>query len=196
MADPLPLQITFRNMESSAAVEDRIRERVQRLERFNNRIIEVRVVVENPHKSSGSGKNPLGIAVEVEVPGRKLVSRSAEEVREAKGDVLLVVNEVFATMERQLDDEMDVRRGRVKEVRASAPTVGTIVRLFPDQSYGFVQISGGPDLYFTRNAVAGDAYDKLKVGDLVSYTEAPDEGPMGPQAHEVRRIAEGERKSP
>ena len=29
-----PVQIVFRNMESSAAIEDRIRERVQALERF------------------------------------------------------------------------------------------------------------------------------------------------------------------
>ena len=55
----LPLQITFRHMDSSDAVAARIRERVreraEELERFFDRIISCRVVVECPNPRQHQG---------------------------------------------------------------------------------------------------------------------------------------------
>lgn len=187
-----PLQITFRNMDSSAHVEDRVRERVARLDRFHNRITGVRVVVENPHKSAG-GKNPIGIAVEVEVPGKMIVAKGDEPVREARGDTLHVIVEVFDAIERQLDDYAEQRRGDIKGRNGETPAMGRVARLYPEQSYGFLEVAGSPDLYFTGNAVAGDAFDKLAVDDMVAFTKAPEEGPMGPQAQSVRKLGAEER---
>jgi ribosome-associated translation inhibitor RaiA len=45
----VPLQITFRHMDTSEAVAARIRERAEELERFFDRIISCRVVVECRH---------------------------------------------------------------------------------------------------------------------------------------------------
>jgi len=61
-----PLQIAFKNVESSASLETLIRERVERLQRFHPNITGARVVVEVPHRSPESGKLPLGIAVEID----------------------------------------------------------------------------------------------------------------------------------
>jgi hypothetical protein len=63
-----------------------------------------------------------------------------------------------------------------------------VVRLFPRQNYGFVEIDGSPELYFTRNAVVGGDFDELAVGMMVQVTRATDEGPMGPQASSVRLL--------
>jgi cold shock CspA family protein len=63
-----------------------------------------------------------------------------------------------------------------------------IVRLFPEQSYGFVEIDHSPELYFTRNAVVGGDFDELRVGMLVQVTRATEEGPMGPQASSIRLL--------
>ncbi len=46
----LPLQISFRNMKPSEAVEGRIREETAKLETFYKEIMHCRVVVELPHK--------------------------------------------------------------------------------------------------------------------------------------------------
>jgi hypothetical protein len=39
-----------------------------------------------------------------------------------------------------------------------------IVRLFPEQNYGFEEIDNSPELYFMRNAVLGGDLDELQVG--------------------------------
>jgi ribosome-associated translation inhibitor RaiA/cold shock CspA family protein len=184
-----PLQITFKNTESSEFLEARIRDRVERLERYNHAIIGCRVVVEVPHKSPGSGKVPLGISVEVEVPGRMLVAKGQEDMHEVKGDRTAIINRVFEAMERQLEDDSQVRRREVQD-SASTAEAGRIARLFPDQNYGFVEISGSPQLYFTENALSGLAFADLEEGMMVRVTRATTEGPMGPQASSVRRLAE------
>ena len=59
---------------------------------------------------------------------------------------------------------------------------------FRDEGYGFVELKGAPDLYFSRSVVAGDDFDALDVGTMVQVTMAVAEGPMGPQAVSVRRL--------
>lgn len=180
-----PLQLSFRNMDSSPALENAIRERVSRLEDFHSNIIGCRVVAEVPHRSSAGHKPPLALSVEVEVGGRPLiVAKDNEARREAKNDQLAVVTHVFEAVERQLRDTADVQRHRVKHSAAEGET-GVVLRLFPDQGYGFVQVGNGSDLYFTRNAVAGGNFDRLSEGTMVQVTQATGEGPMGPQASSV-----------
>lgn len=184
-----PLQVVFKDTESSEFVENHIRERVAKLERFHPHIISCRVVVEIPHKASGSGKNPLGLLVEVEVPGKQLIAKASDDMRESKGDRTAVMNRTFDAMQRQLDDDSRIRRKQVKH-HESAGLTGTVARLFPEQDYGFIEMAGQPDLYFTRNIVSGSGFDRLEVGMAVVVTPAASEGPMGPQASSVQRLGE------
>ncbi|MFO7580262.1 MAG: HPF/RaiA family ribosome-associated protein [Nitrosomonas halophila] len=46
----IPLEITFRNMDPSAAVEARLREKAEKLERFHDHIMSCRIVVEAPQR--------------------------------------------------------------------------------------------------------------------------------------------------
>ena len=66
-----------------------------------------------------------------------------------------------------------------------------VVRLFPEQNYGFIEMDNSPELYFTRNAVDGGDFAELKVGMMVQVTRATEEGPMGPQASSVRLLDRG-----
>ncbi|MDX6749535.1 HPF/RaiA family ribosome-associated protein [Geminicoccaceae bacterium 1502E] len=184
-----PLQITFRNIERSEALEGRIRERVGRLERLHPDIIGCRVVVETPYRSPGAGKVPVGLSVEVEVPGRTMVSKSSEEPRETKDGTGRVVTTVFDAIERQLEDARRIRRKDVKEHEAEMEA-GRIVRLFPEERYGFVEVSGGTNLFFSETVLQGLAFEALDSGTMVAVTRASGEGPMGPQASSVRRMGE------
>lgn len=189
-----PLRITFKDMDSSEFLERLIRERAGRLERFHGHIIDCRVVVEVPHRSPDSGKTPIGIAVEVHVPGKRtIVAREEEQRREMKNDHTAVVNRAFEAIERQLAELSDVQGGEVK-AHASAGDTGVVVRLFKDEGYGFVELRGSPDLHFTRSALEGDGFDGLDVGTVVHVTRAMAEGPMGPQASSVKVL--NRRKSP
>lgn len=184
----IPLEIAFKNIEKSDFIDGLIRNRVDRLETFHDHIVSCRVVVETPFRAPEGGKPPLGIAVEVTVPGSKmLVAKEQQHRHDAKADHAAIVNRAFERIERQLGEHRDIRAGDVKTSEAAGQT-GRVARLFPDQDYGFVEIAGSGDLYFTRNAVLGADYDDLQEGSMVRVTVATTEGPMGPQASSVRPL--------
>lgn len=183
-----PLQITFKGMDTSPALEALIRERVERLETLFPRLIGCRVVVEVPHRGSETAKVPIAVAVEADVPGRGIVvGKDEEDRREAKEDHTAALNNAFAAVERQLDKIADMR-SRDAATAAADGQSGMVIRLFPEQNYGFIEIDNSPELYFTRNAVVGGDFDELEVGMMVQVTRATDEGPMGPQASSVRLL--------
>ncbi|MFA5898397.1 MAG: HPF/RaiA family ribosome-associated protein [Hyphomicrobium sp.] len=180
------LQIAFKNVESSDSLDALIRERVERLQRFHPNITGARVVVEIPHRSPEGAKPPLGIAVEIDIPGRgPVVAKGEEERRAVKGDHTPIVNRVFEAAERQLEQIAAIRKGEVK-LHGSAGDTGVVVRMFPDQHYGFIEVKDSPDLYFTREVCGNGSFEDIKVGALVHVTRAPAEGPMGPQASSVK----------
>jgi cold shock CspA family protein/ribosome-associated translation inhibitor RaiA len=190
----VPLQIAFKNLDSSTFIENLIRERAARMERLHANIISCRVVVQVPHRSPESGKPPIGVSVEVEVPGKKrLIGKDEQERHEAKNDQYAVVSRAFEAVERQLKSDADVKRGDVKRHEGDGET-GRIVRLFPNEDYGFIEVRGSTDLYFTRNAVTGGNFDDLEVGTMVEVSRATAEGPMGPQASSVKLL--NARRSP
>ena len=68
----IPLQITFRDMAPSAAIDARIRERVADLERFYDGITRCHVVVHAPHRRQHQG-TLFHVRIDLTVPGAELV---------------------------------------------------------------------------------------------------------------------------
>ena len=183
-----PLQIAYKGTQTSPAFDALIRERAARLERLHPNITGCRVVVEIPYRKSGTGKVPIGIGVEVDVPNRAtIIGRDVEERREKKEDHTAAINNAFDAVERQLARASEVQDREIKQ-HAAAGESGVVARMFPQQSYGFIEVKDAPELYFTRNAVIGDAFDDLEVGMVVHVTRAATEGPMGPQASSVKLL--------
>jgi ribosome-associated translation inhibitor RaiA/cold shock CspA family protein len=181
-------QITFKGLETSPALEALIRRRIDKLGRKHPRITRCRVVVEAAHRGTRSPKVPLSVCVEVEVPGRNtIVAKDGQQRHEMKDDYTAALNNAFDAAERQLAKLNAIQDGDVKASEA-APQSGMIVRLFPDENYGFIELDNSPELHFTRNAVVGGNFDELRVGMLVQVTRATGEGPMGPQASTVRLL--------
>ena len=183
-----PLEIAFRDLDPSDFIRNLVEERVDRLERFHPHIIGCRVVIEAPHRSAEGHSPQIGISVEVDIPGRaRIVAKDEEPQRDLKGDHLSAVNRAFEAIERQLEELGAKQRGDVKRHDSERQT-GSVVRLFPDQGHGFVEIAGGPELFFTRNAITGGAFDDLEVGTMVQVTRATTDGTMGPQASSVELL--------
>jgi ribosome-associated translation inhibitor RaiA len=133
-------EITFKGVDKSPSFEALIQQRISALEQIYPRILSCRVVVEVPHRASKTIKVPIGVSVEVEVPGRpKNVAKDARERREAKEDQTAALNHAFDAVERQLDRLADLRGGRAVSREPSSQSA-MVVRLFPDQDYGFVQL--------------------------------------------------------
>jgi ribosome-associated translation inhibitor RaiA len=74
----LPVQVTFRHMDPSPAVEARARELAAKLERFYDPITSCRIVIDTPpaHRNKGG---PFSVRVDVTVPGGELFATSDNE---------------------------------------------------------------------------------------------------------------------
>lgn len=178
----LPLQITFRHMDSSEAVAARIRERAVELERFLDRIISCRVVVECRHPRRQHG-NLFRVRIDLKVPGRAIAVGRDPAAHQAHEDIYVAIRDAFDAARRVLEDHVRERRGEMKT--HTVPDHGRIVRLLPEQNGGFILSADGNEIYFHRNSVANSGFDKLAVGDEVRFVAQHSESAEGPQASTV-----------
>jgi ribosomal subunit interface protein len=100
----IPLEIAFKNMDRSEAVEVRIRDKAEKkLERYAGRITSCRVVVEAPHRHHTHG-NCYDVRIDIHVPGEELVVTREGSKDPAHTDVYVAVRDAFDAAVRQLDD--------------------------------------------------------------------------------------------
>ena len=104
----IPLQVTFRDMPPSEAVETRIREKADKLGRFYDRIIHCRVVIEMPQRHKHQGKLHC-VRIDLSVPGAELVANHAQDE-----DVYIALRDAFDAITRQMEDWARRQRGEVK----------------------------------------------------------------------------------
>ena len=105
------LEIAFHGIDASPSVEQRVRERVDRLEQFFGRIIRCRVVVDAPHRQHRKG-NRFNIRIEIRVPGSEFtIDREPGDVN-AHHDVYIALRDAFDTAERKLRRWKETHSGR------------------------------------------------------------------------------------
>jgi ribosomal subunit interface protein len=179
----IPLQITFHGMEPSPAIEARIREKAAKLEHFHDRIVGCKVVVEAPHRHHHKGKL-YNVRIDISVPGKDVFVGHSGPLNHAHEDVYVAIRDAFNAAGRQLEDHVRRTRGDVKA--HVAPVHGKVLRLGED--YGFAQTQGGQEVYFHKNSVVDDAFDRLKIGSEVRLVIADSEGVEGAQASTVTPI--------
>jgi hypothetical protein len=81
----LPLQITYRGIESSDALSRLIRREGAKLELFFNRIVSCRVLVEREQRHLREGA-PFRLRIDLEVPGTELTVDTARSIRAPGAD--------------------------------------------------------------------------------------------------------------
>lgn len=106
----IPVQITFRHMESSPAVETRVRELTDHLGTFSDRIQSCRVVVDSPHRHHHQGK-VFNVKVQLSLPGGDVVVDMERPDRDGHEDVYVVLRDAFDAARRQLQQRMSALRG-------------------------------------------------------------------------------------
>ncbi len=177
----LPLQVVFRNMEPSSAVEAKIRERAEKLDVYCDDIMSCRVMVEARHRHHHQG-NLYHVRVDLKVPDAELVASREPDEHHAHEDVYVAIRDAFDAVRRQLEDYVRRRRGQVKEHPVSPH--GRVAELYPD--YGKIQTADGRLVYFHRNSVLENAFEKLVLGTEVRFVE--EMGELGPQATSVHVV--------
>jgi ribosomal subunit interface protein len=110
----MQLQITFRNMKASEALEARVRELVQKLERFSSQIIRCQVVVDAPHHQHHEKGALFDFQVNIAVPGKEIVIGHTHTKNPAHTNPYVALRDAFRAARRQLQDYERIRRQDVK----------------------------------------------------------------------------------
>ena len=100
-------------MESSPAVETRVRELAGHLGVFSDKIQSCRVVVDSPHRHHHQGK-VFNVKVQLALPGEDVVVDMERPDRDGHEDVYVVLRDAFDAAERQLKQRMSALRGETK----------------------------------------------------------------------------------
>ena len=171
----LPLQISYRNMESSAAIDALVREKAAKLEQFHSRIMSCRVAIEQPGRHQQQGKQFV-VHIDLKVPGGEIaVNRDHHE------DVYVALRDAFDAARRKLEDFAREQRGDVKHHEPTQS--GTVARILAEEGYGFIATADGRELYFSRDNVVTPPFEHLAAGTEVHFIEEPAAG--GAQAKRV-----------
>lgn len=102
------LQITFRDIPQSDALEARIREKAEKLEAFHPAIVSCKVVVESRDRHKHQGKE-FRVRIDLHVPQQEIAIN-----RDHHADVYVALRDAFNAAARKLEDAVRVQRGEVK----------------------------------------------------------------------------------
>jgi len=185
-----PVEIAFRNIESSDSAEAAIRDHVARLEHIFGRMTSCRVRVDQRNQNVNETMPPV-VHIDISVPGHNdiVVAHEADHLQRKyqAPDMRNAINEAFRIAERRLGKYKDkltdhgiAERGH----EAANEFRGQIAEITPERDFGFLLTKEGGLLYFHRNSLLSGDFDGLERGDEVSYVEQT--GDTGPIASKVR----------
>ena len=118
----IPPEISFTNVDTSPELEERIHEKVARLEKIFDRLVACRVAVAYPHQHQQHGNIPR-IRIEMSVPGSHelVVSHEPNHMQEkyADPDITNALNEAFKAAERKLREYKEELRDKERTPKES-----------------------------------------------------------------------------
>ncbi|MFA4901118.1 MAG: HPF/RaiA family ribosome-associated protein [Desulfobaccales bacterium] len=97
-----------------------------------------------------------------------------------QGDMVMpLVVEAFDALDRRLREHSELVQQKVKTHEEVAER-GRVVRLFPEDDYGFIETDDGLEVYFHAHALKKGKFSNLAPGMAVKF--AQESGDQGPQA--------------
>ena len=105
----IPLQISLHGIERSNALYTAIQDKATKLERYYDRIISCRVVLELNARHKHQGKQ-FNVRIDLKVPGGELVVTHQHDE-----DLQIALRDAFDAARRRLEDYAREQRGDVKQ---------------------------------------------------------------------------------
>jgi cold shock CspA family protein len=181
----VPTEITFRDFRKTPAIERLILRKVDKLDKMCGYMTSFHVTVEMPQRHQRRG-NPYQVRLEARVPhGHDVVVKRESSKGDMHDSLYTVLIDAFDAMERQMRKIIEKQHLDVKthpEQQAEA----LVVKLFREEGYGFLKTADGRDIYFHRNSVLDNGFDRIEIGTGVRFVE--EMGIEGPQASTVRIV--------
>jgi cold shock CspA family protein/ribosome-associated translation inhibitor RaiA len=179
----IPVEITYKGLGSTEALDQRIHDWVGKLERVFDRITRCEVLVETPHRHRRQG-NAFHVRVRLTVPGGEIVVSHDPGPEGAHEDAYVALRDAFLAARRQLEDHVRARLRRETKTR-ELKQHGRVTFIDVEREWGWLEPNDGRRIYFHGHSVLG-GMDELHVGDEVRFDE--ERGNQGPQASTVERI--------
>lgn len=179
----LPCQIIFRDIPPSEAIEAKIHQQVEKLNRFYDHIISCRVIIEVPHQHHHQGQI-YHVRIDLTVPRGELVINRHPSQHQSHENLYVAIRDAFAAAQRRLKSYAAVQRNKTKV--HEIPVHGRVISILPEYGYGFIETSEGNEVYFHQNSLLNCALRDLQVGSEVRLSEQM--GEKGLQASSVSLI--------
>lgn len=178
-------QITYRGLDPRPDITEIINEKLAKLNEVTDRITSARVTVEL-RKGKGHKGQLYQVAVELEVPGGTVIVNHKPGDLGAHEDLRVAVRDSFNAARRQLREHMarlDDQHIRPQPERRH----GTVIRLFPDEGYGFIENAERDEVFFDRDSVNDNGWAGLDIFSEVAFTQQ--EGNKGLYAANVTLVS-------
>lgn len=185
----VPPEITYRDVEKTPAIDTLVQEKIAKLERHCDYISSCQIAIEKIHDRPRHG-SPYRVRIDLTIPpNHELVADSNPPEPTQYVALDTVIRDAFSKMERQLKDLTTQQRehDQAKDHSHSGDdTTALVTRLFREDGYGFLKTLNGEDIYFHRNSVLHDEFDRIEVGTGVRFSA--EEGNQGLQATSVQVV--------
>ncbi|MEI7950970.1 MAG: ribosome-associated translation inhibitor RaiA [Gammaproteobacteria bacterium] len=94
-------QVLFRGIEYSGAVEEAVQKRLEKLERYSDKIQSLKVILEAPHNNHHKGR-VYHVGVEALMPNHDIVVAHDHHDNHAHEDIYVAIRDAFNAVERRL----------------------------------------------------------------------------------------------
>lgn len=168
---PLDIHLEGQNLEILPGWRAKIEEELARLQKhYHDPILHARVeIIGTAHHHLGAFEVHLAMAV---------AGDTITIIRQGALVHPLLV-EAFDVLDRRLREHSRIQQQEVK-VHEAVAQPGRILRVFPEQDYGFIETEDGLEVYFHAHAIKKGKFAHLKPGMPVRF--AQEAGDKGPQA--------------
>lgn len=183
----VPLEVTYRDVDKTVALETLVNEKMAKLERLCDYIGSCQIAIEKINDRPKAG-SPYRVRIDITVPpGHEIVADSHPNEGTQYVEVDTVIRDAFSMAERQLKELTRRQRENDKSrTHEAQDSTALVAKLFPEEGYGFLKTLDGQDIYFHRNSVLHDDFDRLEIGTGVRFFAH--EGDEGPQASTVQIV--------
>lgn len=184
----VPVEITYRDVEKTTAIDSLVHEKIAKLERVCDYISSCRIAIEHTQTRPRSG-SPFRVRIDMTVPpSHELVADSHPSEQNQYVELDTVIRDAFSRAERQLKDlkQQQLESDRARNQNVQQDNIALVVRLFREDGYGFLKDLSDEEIYFHRNSVLHDDFDRVEVGTAVRFVA--EEGNQGLQATTVQIV--------
>jgi cold shock CspA family protein len=181
----VPLEISFHGISRSEAIEQLVRNDSAKLEKVCDHLISCRIGIKQDQKSRNTA-NPFKIRIEMRVPpNHTLVVNHKSGLKEAAEDLPAAVKNAFRSAQRRLKQLVEKQQGE-RKIHPQQETTALVIKIFSEDGYGFIRSVDGEEIYFHRNSVLHNGFDRLEPGTGVHYSA--ELGDKGLQATSVQIV--------